>query len=395
MLRTLSCVVLLIAAQSGFAQEEMKKLEQLSDQFPRQQEQYDKRVKELNDEMVSLQAKINQLTQNASSVEDLKKILQTTSDRITTIEELMKKQDERRNNAAAMQYKTALATMNVMNSGSEKLDFLTQLIHSVNEFNGLMNPANSPEFLTAVNSLSVDGKGWFGKGRSITEVLPAAVLSNTNVVGAVLIGSLMRNASDAPAEKDVRYLMCYISGSSDSQESAKLLNLKIAQVNERVMDFKKELKSSYQPFFQTVENDMTYERYQNARQNQAGDPMDAAIEKFFGLHAESGSDAEKMANTRFQIEKVRRLLASYDQVLNDMDEFLISFKATISNHRSIVQSKMVAKAKNGMNCDDILQPLDKALAKLESQAGGYQSKFRSAFREDISMQSRSILYGAN
>lgn len=395
MRRTLLSVVLMLVAQASIAQEEMKKLDQISDQFPRQQEQYDKRVKELNDEMQSLQVKIGQLTQNATSFEDLKKVLQTTSDRITAIEELMKKQDERKNNAASMQYKTALATMNVMNSGTEKLDFLTQLVQSVNEFNGLMNPANSPEFLTAVNSMSVGNKGWFGKGRSITEVLPAAVLSNTNVVGAVLIGSLMRNSGDAPAEKDVRYLMCYISGSSDSQESAKLLNLKISQVNERVVEFKRELKAAYQPYFQTIGSDMSYEIYQSGRQNQANDPMDSSIDKFFGLSSETHLDSEKMANTRFQIEKVRRLLAGYDQVLNDMDEFLLSFKATISNHRHIVQTKMSAKNKNGMDCDDILQPLDKALAKLESQAGGYQSKFRTAFREDISVQSRSILYGAN
>ncbi|HET8706682.1 MAG TPA: hypothetical protein VFM46_10305, partial [Pseudomonadales bacterium] len=165
--------------------------------------------------------------------------------------------------------------------------------------------------------------------------------------------------------------------------------------NERVVDFKRELKSAYQPFFQTVGSNLSYDSYQSGRQNQASDPMDASIDGFFGVSAEQHADTDKMANTRFQIEKVRRLLASYDQVLNDMDEFLISFKATISNHRSIMQSKMAAKAKNGMDCDDILQPLDKALAKIETQASGYQTKFRSAFREDISVQSRSILYGAN
>lgn len=395
MRRTVMCVVLLLVSQVGAAKEEMKKLEQISDQYPRQQEEYDKQVKQLNDEMGSLQSKINQLTQNATSIDDLKKVLQTTSDRIATIEELIKKQDERKNSGAALQYKTALATMNVMVSGTEKLDFLTQLVQSVNEFNGLMNPANSPEFLTAVNSLSVGGKGWFGRGRSITEVLPAAVLSNTNVIGAVLIGSLMRGTSDNVNEGDVRYLMCYISGSSDSQESAKLLNLKISQVNERVVDFKRDLSAVYQPFFQTIGNDMTFETYQRARQNVASDPMDSAIDKFFGLATDTHKDSEQLTNTRFQVEKVRRLLASYDQVLNDMDEFLLNFKATISNHRSIVQSKMAAKAKNGVECDDILQPLDKALAKLETQASGFQSKFRTAFREDISVQSRSVLYGAN
>ena len=58
------------------------------------------------------------------SIDDLKKVLQTTSDRIATIEELIKKQDERKNSAAALQYKTALATMNVMYSGTEKLKAL-------------------------------------------------------------------------------------------------------------------------------------------------------------------------------------------------------------------------------------------------------------------------------
>lgn len=282
----------------------------------------------------------------AAAISQLKPLLDALDQRMKALEEATRKSQSAAMELDQLKYLTGHSALVLIIDKLAALDFGTRFGEVLSALERRSNPASYREFTSAVEGIQ---KKLGQSALTLPTKAGSGLLSNPYVAVAYSIGSLLFAKLQSPerAEK-YQVLMCTLDYSTRTDSQRSLVNSRLGDLLKDISTTREGAVTLFDDYVKLVGFEGGHVAWHADRLKRGVDPIRALTESFFSGLQKLQQDAQpKIQEVRYNFERVKSQITSYERLLTEVDAFFAALETAASIAPDAVCTQALSKSEFG------------------------------------------------